>query len=53
MTPEIREHICELLTEAVQILDDEGSAMVAIHVTQAMDALGCGVSDAVRGATAG
>lgn len=45
MRSEIRERVCALLTEALDLLDGEGAAIAGIQVAQAIETLRCGVSD--------
>ena len=43
-----RDHVCALLSEALTLLDEDRKIIAAIYVNQALEALGCCVSDADR-----
>ena len=42
---EVREQVCGLLTEVLQLLDTEDAAVAAIHVSHALETLGCPITD--------
>ncbi len=42
---DVQERICGLLAEALRLLDMNGSTMAAIHVSHALETLGCPISD--------
>lgn len=45
MKSETKQHICALLTEALRLLDAEDQLLAAIQVSQAMEQIGCPVSE--------
>lgn len=42
---DVQERICGLLTEALRLLDINGAVMAAIHVSHALETLGCPIND--------
>ncbi|WP_267395668.1 MULTISPECIES: hypothetical protein [unclassified Sphingomonas] len=45
MATAAHQHVCALLGEALRLLDAEDQLLAAIHVSQAMEYLGCRISD--------
>lgn len=45
MDIDMRERVCGLLTDALQLLDTEDAAVAAIYVSHALETLGCPIND--------
>jgi hypothetical protein len=45
MATAAHQHVCALLNEALRMLDAEDQLLAAIHVSQAMEYIGCRISE--------
>ncbi|WP_230632044.1 hypothetical protein [Sphingomonas sp. Leaf37] len=45
MNADVHDHVCVLLLDTLDLLDEQGATMAAIHVSHALEVLGCAVTD--------